>query len=132
MKPVLRRFVLALLTLVSLPGLGACSEDELWQRVEELERSIEERLPPGSSIEEVEAFLAEQGLDYHTGRSRGGDSSISRHDPALADRTVYVTGARIPDVYSGIIVKKGIYPGFYFDADRKLLWSTVDVHADAL
>lgn len=129
---MLRHAVLALIALTMLTGWVGCGQEELERRVAELEKGIAERLPPGSTVQEVEAFLRAKGLEPHSGPSRGGSSSIRRHDPSLADRTFYTTSAIIPDVYRGLVMRSSIVPRFYFDKDKRLLWSEVAVDSIAL
>ncbi|MGI9437258.1 MAG: hypothetical protein ACR2Q4_20905, partial [Geminicoccaceae bacterium] len=114
-------------------GGPGCGEEELRRRTEELRVAVEEKVLLGSSPEQVEAFLQEQGIEeYSTGGSRGGNSTISRHSPELAEKTRYVTQAAIRDVYRGFLVSSSIYPRFYYDEERKLIWSTVKIGSDGL
>jgi len=70
-------------------------------------------------------------VEYPTRHYNGG-SILTRARPNLVDGTRYVTGATIRDVERDILVRKSIYPRFDSDADKKLLWSTVEVIADGL
>ncbi|MEM8950961.1 MAG: hypothetical protein AAGA21_08595 [Pseudomonadota bacterium] len=103
------------------------SEEEQRQKMEDLRQAISEQLPLGSSPEPVEALIQQQGIEDFTtsGPTTGADSTLKRERPDLVNQMRYITGAVIRDVYRGIWVSESIHLRFYYDEDRKLIWSIV-------
>jgi len=115
--------------------MSACgmSEEEMAEKMGELRQAAAEQVPLGSSPEQVEAFLVEQGIEeYSTVGGRGADGFLKDERPDLGDQVRYSTGAAIRDVYWGFLVSESIYLTFYYDEDRKLIWSIVASRVDGL
>ena len=107
------------------------SEEEQIQKMEELRKAIAEQVPLGSSPEQVETFLVEQGFnDPETTGGRGADGFLKDERPDLGDHVRYSTNAAIRDVYRGFLVSESIYLRFYYNEERKLIWSIVASRAD--
>lgn len=115
--------------ILVLLAASACgmSEEEQIQKMEELRQAIAEQVPLGSSPEKVEAFIRTQGIEEFTtsGPTTGADSTLKRERPDLVDQVRYITGAAIRDVYQGFWVSESIHVRFYYNEDRKLIWSIV-------
>lgn len=126
MKDVLRLAVL----LPALLLMVACgmSEEEMAEKMEELRQAIAEQVPLGSSPDEVEAFIRQQGIEEFStsGPYTGGGSTLKRERPDLVEQVRYSTGAAIRDVRrNGFWVSESIHLSFYYDEDQKLIWSIV-------
>lgn len=121
-----RRSAFLIFTLSCVSACGM-SEEEVDEKIEALRQAIAEQVPLGSSPEDVEAFIKQQGIEEYStsGPYSGGGSALKRERPDLVDLVRYDTGAAIRDVYQGFWVSESIHLSFYYDKDRKLIWSIV-------
>ncbi len=86
--------------------------------VEEAERLIDENLPPGSTAEEISAFLASRNID-HGDFERAGSYTVLQ-EAGIPPDTV-VIGALIRDTHRSLILFTGDIDIFFIlDDERKL------------
>lgn len=124
---------LMFLTVLTLGACGPMTAWEVRQKVDDLQAAIAEQLPLGSSPDKVEAFLSEQGLESSTsGPISGAPGSLKDERPDLVDHVRYTTGAIIHDAHIGFLRHENIQLRFYYNEDRQMIWSIVEIVATSI
>jgi hypothetical protein len=120
-----RKFNVGCLVFLALLGGFILYRLEFGWTSNKVERMIKAALPPGSTRQEVEAWLGKQKIEYVYLKDVTGDRTNDKTMPQIAglkhEELSGMIRATIPDAHVHLILPGDMHIYFFFDLDGKLI-----------
>lgn len=131
-----RRLLILILVPVVLVATGYLYEKWAWARYvslhEQLSAALAEELPPGSTVDQAEAFMQKWQLTSEGSLTTGmvGEEDLEEESEQTKAAIKYSMRGLRRDYYDMLIVRFTLYATMYFDKDKRLILSTVGQWGD--